>query len=183
MGRVEQMQHRQETLVLLAGKKSKGVQATRDSKDKITPKGEGTWFSYEIKLIIIFGEVLGKNQNEIRRKPQNILSWKGPHRDWTLVSQKYVCSHYCSCNLVQGTRQLSQQDPSMLEKGEQKTGSEETERGEGCRSKGRMCLWGALPGCSLPWEKSKVRVWGRGGNNSQEKHVDQGKPGYSCVLL
>lgn len=39
---VEEMQCREETLVLLAGKKSRGVQATGDRKDKSMSEGEGT---------------------------------------------------------------------------------------------------------------------------------------------
>lgn len=57
-----------------------------------------------IKLTIIVGDILGKNQNESRTK-----KYEG-------CGQKNVCGHYCRCNLVQDTRQLSQQDSSMLKK-------------------------------------------------------------------
>lgn len=77
-GRVEELQSRQETQVLLAGKKSRGVQATRDGKDKSTSEGEVTWFYHELKQAIMFGEILDKNQSEIRRESQNIPSQKGP---------------------------------------------------------------------------------------------------------
>lgn len=74
MGGVGGTQCRQETLVLLAGKKSTDVQTSIDRKDKSTSEGKGTRYPHEIKLTIVFGEILGKYQNEIKRESQNNLS-------------------------------------------------------------------------------------------------------------